>query len=225
MRRVRGGHVAVFVVAILLGFLAVTQWRSQSADDGLTALSVQELGELVANLTTRNNQLRDEIGTLERQRDAVQAAVDRGDSSAVQIRTDLNRVLGWSGALAVTGTGVRVTVEGLVPGDAVEELINELRNAGAEAIAIGTIRIVPGVVVTGPAGSLVVTGIPLSDPIELLAIGHPDILSGSMTRAGGPIAQFAARYPDVTITVNTADRLSLPATDRDLGPKLGRPRI
>lgn len=225
MRRVRGGHVAVFVVAILLGFLAVTQWRSQSADDGLTALSVQELGELVANLTTRNNQLRDEIGTLERQRDAVQAAVNRGDSSAVQIRTDLNRVLGWSGALGVTGTGVTVTVEGLLPGDAVEELVNELRNAGAEAISIGAIRLVPGVVVTGPPGTLVVTGIPLSDPIELLAIGDPDVLSGSLTRAAGPIAQFGARYPDVTIIVATADRLSLPATDRDLGPKLGRPRI
>ncbi|HYO42830.1 MAG TPA: DUF881 domain-containing protein [Candidatus Limnocylindrales bacterium] len=224
MRR-RGGHVAVFGVAIVLGFLAVTQWRSQAANDGLTALSVQELGELVANLTTRNNQLRDEIRTLERQRDAVAAAVERGDSSAVQIRSDLSRVLGWSGALGVTGTGVHVIVEGPLPGDAVEELINELRNAGAEAISIGTIRVVPGVVVTGPAGNLVVTGIPLADPLELLAIGHQEILSGSMTRAGGPIAQFAARYPDVTITVNVADRLSLPATDRDLGPKLGRPRI
>jgi uncharacterized protein YlxW (UPF0749 family) len=70
-----------------------------------------------------------------------------------------------------------------------------------------------------------VTGIPLSDPIELLAIGHPDVLSGSLTRAGGPIAQFAARYPDVTITVVSADRLELPPTDRDLDPKLGRPRI
>lgn len=222
---VRGGRVAVFVVAILLGFLAVTQWRSQAASDGLAPLSVQELGELVANLTTRNNQLRDEIRIIERQRDAVAAAVERGDSSAVQIRSDLSRVLGWSGALGVTGTGVRVLIEGPLPGDAVGELINELRNAGAEGVSIGAIRVVPGVVVTGPAGTLVVTGIPLADPLELLAIGDPGSLSGSMTRAGGPIAQFAARYPDVTITVDTADRLSLPPTDRDLGPKLGRPRI
>jgi uncharacterized protein YlxW (UPF0749 family) len=223
--RARRGHVAVFLVAILLGFMAVTQWRSQSANDGLTGLSVQELGELVANLTTRNDQLRDEIRTLERQRDAVANAVEGGDTSAAQIRADLSRVLGWSGALGVTGTGVRVTVDGQLPGDAVEELINELRNAGAEAIAIGRIRVVPGVVVTGPPGSLFVTGIPLSEPIELLAIGSQEILSGTMTRAGGPIAQFAARYPDATLTVEVADRLSLPPTDRSLGPKLGRPRI
>jgi uncharacterized protein YlxW (UPF0749 family) len=225
MRAFVVGRRAVFVVAIVLGFLVATQWRSQTANDGLVTLSVQELGELVANLTTRNNQLRDEIRTLERQRDAVASAVERGDSSAVQIRSDLSRVLGWSGALGVTGTGVTVEVEGPLPGDAVEELVNELRNAGAEAISIGTIRVVPGVVVTGPAGNLVVTGIPLADPLELLAIGDPEILSGSMTRAGGPIAQFAARYPEVTVTVDMADRLSLPPTDRDLGPRLGRPSL
>ena len=83
----------------------------------------------------------------------------------------------------------------------------------------------PGVVVTGPAGSLVVTGIPLADPLELRAIGQPETLSGSLTRAGGPIAQFAARFPEVLVTVNAARPSRLPATDRDLGPRLGRPRL
>lgn len=184
---------------------------------------MQELGELVANLTTRDNQLRDEIRTLERQKDAVASAVERGGSSRCRSARPhpdprLVRVLG------VTGAGIRVTVDGPLPGDALEELINELRNAGAEAISIGTIRVVPGVVVSGPAGSLVVTGIPLADPVQLLVIGQPETLSGSMTD-GGPIAQFAAQYPDVLITVATADKLTLPPTDRDLGPKLGRPRI
>lgn len=224
MRR-RSSLIAVTVVTTLLGFLVVVQLNSQSAGGNLGALSVAELGELVANLTTRNNQLREEIRVLERQRDAVASAVRNGDTSAVQIRTDLNRVLGWSGAQGVTGTGVTIAVEGSLPGDAVEELVNELRNAGAEAISIGDIRVVPGVVVTGPAGSLVVTGIPLADPLELRAIGQPETLSGSLTRAGGPIAQFAARYPDVLVTVSTAGRLSVPPTDRDLAPHLGRPRL
>jgi uncharacterized protein YlxW (UPF0749 family) len=222
----RPASLATFtVVLVLLGFLVVVQLNTQNANQGLSGLSVQELGELVANLTTRNDQLRQEIRTLEVQRDAVAAAVQRGDTSAGQIRSDLNRVLGWSGALPVTGPGVRVTVEGPLPGDAVEGLLNELRNAGAEALSIGTIRVVPGVVVSGPGGNIVVTGIPLADPLEILAVGQPETLSGSLTRAGGPIAQLAARYPDVIITVNVADRLDLTATDRDLGPTLGAPRL
>ena len=224
MRR-RNGRIAVTVVLLLLGFLGAIQWKSQSAGDALAGSSVQDLGELVANLTTRNNQLRDEISTLERQRDAVRASVDRGGTSAVQIRSDLSRIRGWSGALGVTGSGVTVSVDGPLLGDAVEELLNELRNAGAEAISIGTIRVVPGVVVTGPAGNLVVTGIPLADPLQLIAVGNPETLSGSLTRAGGPIAQFAARYPGVLITVSIADKVSVPPTDRDLAPRLGRPRI
>ena len=224
MRR-RSSTIAVGLVLFVLGFLVVLQFNLQSAQNGLNALSVQELGELVANQTTRNNQLREEISTLQRQKESVSAIVQRGDSSSGQVRTDLNRILAWSGALAVNGAGVRVTVEGPVSGEALSILLNELRNAGAEAISIGDIRVVAGLVPDGPAGSVMAAGVPLADPVELRAIGQPEALSGSLTRAGGPIAQLAARYPDVIVTVYSMDLLDIPATDHDLGPKLGKPRL
>ncbi len=224
MRR-RPNMLSFTAVLFLLGFLVVVQLRSNAADEALSGLSVQELGELVANLTTRNDQLRDEIRVLEAQRAAVAGAVEGGDTSAVQIRADLNRIRGWSGALGVAGPGVRVVIEGSLPGDGVELLLNELRNAGAEALSVGTTRLVPGVVVTGPAGNLVVAGSPLGDPVEILAIGQPEPLGGALTRPGGPIAQLAARHPDVVVTVSVEDRLDLPPTDRDLGPSLGTPRL
>jgi uncharacterized protein YlxW (UPF0749 family) len=224
MRR-QSSRVAITVVLFVLGFLVVAQLRAQTSDPGLASLSVAELTELVANVTTRNNQLRREVDALERQRESLASAVERGDTSAGQIRADLNRILAWSGALGVRGEGVTVTVNGAIPGDAVELLLNELRNAGAEAISIGAIRIVPGVVVTGPEGSKVVNGIPLSDPIEIHAIGQPQTLAGSLSRAGGPIARLAARFPDVLVTVTAEDLLVVPPTDRNLGPVLGRPRL
>jgi uncharacterized protein YlxW (UPF0749 family) len=224
MRR-GSGRLALSAVLFLLGFLVVVQLRSQSADQGLTALSVSELTELVANVTTRNNQLREEIGTLERQRETVATAVERGDTSAGQIRTDLDRLRGWSGTLGLTGEGVHVTVVGQLPGDAVEQLLNELRNAGAEAIAIGSIRVVPGVIVAGPAGAVTVSGAPLPEPLTILAVGQPQTLAGSLSRAGGPIAQLAARFPDVTVTVTAQDLVIVPPTDRSLDPTFGRPRL
>src|SRR4051794_11279010 len=145
MRR-GSSRIAVSLVLVLLGFLVVVQLRSQATNVGLNALSVQELGELVANVTTRNNQLRDEVQTLQAQRDTLKSTVSRGDSSASQVRSDLTRILGWSGAVPVTGTGARVTIQGQLPGDAIELLVNELRSAGAEAISIGDVRVVPGVV-------------------------------------------------------------------------------
>jgi len=221
----RSGRLAVSLVLFLLGFLVVVQYQSQAASTGLTALSVQELGELVANVTTRNNQLREEIDTLQHQRDALAATVERGDSSATQVRSDLNRILGWSGVVAVTGTGVRVTIEGALPGDAVELLLNELRNAGAEGMAIGDVRLVAGVVASGADGEAMIDGAPIANPAVLVAVGQPEALSGSLTRAGGPIAQLAARYPDVVVTVETVDRVTLPATERSLAPTLAHPRL
>jgi uncharacterized protein YlxW (UPF0749 family) len=223
--RDRSSLLAFTAVVFLLGFLVVTQLRSRAADDGLSGLSVQELGELVANLTTRNDQLRDEIRVLETQRDSVARAVEGGDTSAGQIRADLNRIRGWSGALGVAGPGVRVVIEGSIPGDGVELLLNELRNAGAEALAVGSIRLVPGVVVSGPEGNLVAGGDPLATPLQILAVGQPETLGGSLTRAGGPIARLGSRYPEVVVTVNVEDRLDLPPTTRDLGPVLGTPRL
>ncbi len=225
LMRKRSARIAVGAVLCILGFLVVVQLNSQAADKGLNGLSVQELTELVASLTTRNNQLREEIRALDQQHDAVAAAVQRGDTSAVQVRADLNRVLGWSGRLAVTGAGIRVTVTGELPGDALAQLLNELRNAGAEAVAIGGTRIVAGDVPNGPAGDVLLGDAPLADPIELVAVGQPQTLAGSLTRAGGPIAQLAARFPDAVITVSAEDRVAVPATMRSLAPVLARPRL
>jgi uncharacterized protein YlxW (UPF0749 family) len=57
-----------------------------------------------------------------------------------------------------------VTVDGPIDGPAVEDLINELRNAGAEAIAIDGVRLVAGSVVTGGPGEVAIDGDRLDDP-------------------------------------------------------------
>jgi uncharacterized protein YlxW (UPF0749 family) len=118
------GRLAVAAVMLLLGFLAVTQLRSQTTDNALSDLSTQDLTSLIANVTARNIALRDEIATLQAQKDSVASSVQRGDTSTLQIRTDLSRVEGWSGELGVTGPGVRIEVQGTLPGVAVEVLLN-----------------------------------------------------------------------------------------------------
>jgi uncharacterized protein YlxW (UPF0749 family) len=224
MRR-RSSRFALSAVLLLLGFLVVVQLRSQATDQALAGRSAQDLTVLVASLTSRNEALRAEIAALERQHQALADAAERGDTSAGQIRSDLDRVRAWSGALPVAGPGVRVRVDGSLPGDAIASVLNELRNAGAEAIAVGEVRVVAGVVVSGPAGGATIAGLAVPVPFEITAVGQPETLTGSLTRAGGPIAQLAAAHPDVLVTVTAADVLALPATDRDLVPTLGRPRL
>jgi uncharacterized protein YlxW (UPF0749 family) len=66
---------------------------------------------------------------------------------------------------------------------------------------------------------------PLGDPFTVWAIGAPDKLTGSLTRSGGIIAQLAATQPDVSVEVTPLDRIGVPATERDLVPGHGRPRL
>jgi uncharacterized protein YlxW (UPF0749 family) len=225
LRRRRQNRIALTVVAAILGFLVVVQLKSQAAAPGLTGQTAQELTVLVANLSTRNDQLRDEISTLEAQAADLTNGRTRGESSVDAVRSDLARVKAWIGLAPVRGPGVEVTVAGPLPGEGVEDLLNELRNAGAEAVAVEDVRIVPGAVVAGAAGSLTLGERGLSNPLHIRAIGTPSILTGSLTRVGGPIAQLAARFPDVLIEVDAVDSMDLPATERTLVPINGQPHL
>jgi len=218
-------QLTIAAVAFVLGLLVIVQLRTQASGAAFAGLSSQELTVLVANLNDRNDGLRGEIGTLERELATLSANTQRGEASVDELRADLRRVRLYAGIDPATGPGVVITIRGPVDGSGVEDLVNELRNAGAEAIAVESIRLVPGVVTMGAAGAVTVDGVSLGDSFELSAIGAPDKLTGSLTRSGGIIAQLAATLPDVVVEVTPLDRVDVPATDRELVPGHGRPRL
>ena len=209
----------------VLGVLVIVQLRTQASDALFAGLSSQDLTVLVGNLNDRNDQLRREIATLQGDLATLSANTQRGDASLDELRADLRRVRLYAGIDAANGPGVVITVHGPIDGSGIEDLINELRNAGAEAVALSGVRLVPGVVVTGGAGQARVGKTPLADPFELVAIGPPDKLTGSLTRSGGIIAQLGATHPEVELEVTPVDRVDVPATDRNLVPANGKPLL
>jgi uncharacterized protein YlxW (UPF0749 family) len=180
---------------------------------------------LVANLNARNDSLRREVSSLEDELAVLNQDRSRGEESLDELQADLRRVRAYAGLDPVGGPGITITVSGPIDGSGVEELINELRNAGAEAIGAGSLRIVTGIVVTGAPGAAAIGDQRLGQVFELSAIGASDKLTGSLTRSGGVIAQLAATEPDVTVTVTPVDRVELPATTRTLVPAHGQPRL
>jgi uncharacterized protein YlxW (UPF0749 family) len=220
-----GSRIAVAAVATLLGFLVVGQLRGQAGVPGLSALTATELTQLIANLTAGNDQLREEVSDLGQQEAHLIESRDRGASTVGELTNDLARIRAWAGLTAVTGQGIAIVVSGPIGGDGIEELLNELRNAGAEAIAVDGVRVVAGVVVAGAPGDLSIENAPLGDSFEIRAIGSPQILTGTLTRTGGVIAQVGATYPDARLTVGPVEAMTLPATERDLGPTDASPRL
>lgn len=221
----RRNQLTIAAVAFVLGLLVVVQLRAQAGNTGLASLSAQDLTVLVANLNERNDQLAREVASLDRELATLNSNQSRGDASIDEIRSDLAKVRAYAGLDPVDGPGVTISVSGPIDGAGVEDIVNELRTAGCEAIAAGDTRLVPGVVIVGDAGAATVDGVALGDPFEIQAIGASEQLVGSLTRSGGVIAQLAATEPDVSIVVTPMDRLGLPATDRDLQPSHGQPRL
>jgi uncharacterized protein YlxW (UPF0749 family) len=209
-------RLTLALVAGLLGVLVVAQLNAQQGVPGLSNLSATDLTQLIANLTTGSDQLRNEIADLTSQESKLADAHDRGETTVGDLNSDLARIRAWAGLTAVVGPGIAITVQGPVGGDGIEELLNELRNAGAEAIAIDGVRVVTGSVVAGPPGGLSIENDALGDGFEIRAIGSPQILTGTLTRTGGVIAQIGATYPGVRLTVTPLDTMTLAPTERSL---------
>jgi len=225
----RRNQLTIAAVAFLLGLLVVVQLRAQTAGSALQNRSAQDLTTLVGNLNTQNDRLRTEVGSLQRQLDELQTDHASGATSVGQIQADLARIRAWAGLDPVSGKGVTLVVNGEIDAAAVDDLLNELRNAGAEAIAVEDIRVVASTTISGVPGALDVDGFLLRDPFMIRAIGRPEILVGSLTRAGGIIAQLAATNSAATIDVRPSQQndepMVLPATKRVLVPGHGHPRL
>jgi uncharacterized protein YlxW (UPF0749 family) len=221
----RRNQLSLAVVAFVLGVLVVVQLRAQEAGNGLDQLTPTELTVLVGNLNTRNDQLRAEVATTQAELATLEASDARGETSVGQLQSDLARVRAWTGLDPVIGPGVRITVTGGLDAGSVEDLVNELRNAGAEALAINDIRLEPGSIVNGPLGGLLLGSVKLGDPFEVSAIGNSETLTGSLTRAGGIVAQLAATAPSAQLIVTPVELLRLPATTQNLVPVHGKPQL
>jgi uncharacterized protein YlxW (UPF0749 family) len=225
MRDVRS-QLTVASVAAILGLLVVIQLRGQSGGSELQSMTAQELTSIVANQNAGNDRLRAEVTTLQNQLAELQADRSNGATSVGQIESELGRIRAWTGLDPIAGRGVQITINGELDAGAVDDLLNELRNAGAEAIAIDDIRVIARTSISGVPGSLDVDGLLLRDPFTIRAIGRPDTLVGSLTRVGGIIAQLAATNPAATVEVEPVDKpMTLPATKRNLVPDHGHPRL
>lgn len=220
--RARRAQLSLLAVAVLIGLLGVGQLRSQARPAEISSLSAQELSTLVETLATRNRQLRTGLADIREQLREYRVSGSQGESALQVGREDLRRITAFAGLAAVDGQGIVMTVEGDLDAIALNDLINELRNAGAEAIAVDDVRITArSVAIQGPL-ALQVDGLEVGQRFILRAVGSPDGLLGAMERPGGIISQLKL-FIRATIDIRQAGSVQLPATALSLVPETGEP--
>ena len=211
--RTNAGGIAVSIVALFLGLLAVTQVRAQDVyTRSLELETPSSLTTLIANLAERNNGLREEIFDLRLRTEAARENVTNGKGSLAEAEHQLSQLEVFAARTAVKGQGISVKVDGAFDEKALSDLVNELRNAGAEAVAVNTVRVGPrswfGIT---SDRSLTVDATPIKGPWTVSAVGSPEVMYVAMTRTGGIVGQFELIYRSTRFTVTKESALDLPS--------------
>jgi uncharacterized protein YlxW (UPF0749 family) len=216
-----GAQASLFVVALLIGVLGVGQLNSQSRPSEISSLSAQEVSTLIETLTARNRELRTGLADIREQLRVYEVSGPQGESALQVSREDLRRITAFGGLAAVDGQGIVMEVDGDLDAIALNDLINELRNAGAEAIAVDKVRITARSVATQGPRSLEIDGVDVGRSFTLRAIGSPDGLLSAMQRPGGIISQLKL-FISATILISQAEAIKLPASKASLLPVTGK---
>ncbi|HKR97911.1 MAG TPA: DUF881 domain-containing protein [Candidatus Dormibacteraeota bacterium] len=217
----RVAQVSLALVLLLIGLLVVGQLRSQARPTELSSLSAQDLSTLIETLSDKNRQLRSGLGDVQEQIREYRAAQAQGQSALDVSREDLRRITAFSGQGGVEGQGIVVNVDGDLDAIAVNDLLNELRNAGAEAIVVDAIRVTARSVAVQGTSSLEIDGVAIQPQFEIRAVGDPDGLLTALERPGGIISQLKL-FARATITATQEQQISIPATDVNLAPKVAQ---
>src|SRR5688572_19116525 len=207
------GVIAVTVVALFLGVLAVTQIQAQEVySRSLQLETPASLTTLIANLSERNNAIREESLDLRHRTETARDAIANGRGSLVEGERQLGQLKVFAGMSAVTGAGITVRIDGTFDERALSDLVNELRNAGAEAIAVNSVRVGPrSWFGATPERVLTVDSAPVRGPWQVRAVGSTEVMYIAMTRTGGIIGQFELIYKGTRFSVSRDAALDVPA--------------
>jgi uncharacterized protein YlxW (UPF0749 family) len=131
---------------------------------------------------------------------------------------ELNQLKVFNGAVEVYGPGVQVTLDGPVTVLDLQDMLNELRNAGAEALAINGQRLIASSSIEPIAeGGIVIDGVEARRPYVFIAIGDPAALETALMRPGGLLAVFLNSRQGLLANVQRRDRLTLPVHTTESG--------
>lgn len=218
------GKLLVAALALVLGFAVSTQIRQTRTQD-LDTLRQSDLIGILDTVSQRAVRLADEADSLARTRDQLAGgqAGSRAAVTAAQERLRAMEVL--AGTVPVHGPGVVIRIDD--PGAQLEaatilDVVQELRDAGAEAIQVGPVRVVastaftdvkPGTVAAGPTS--------LTFPVTILAVGDPQTLAGAMNIPGGAVD--ATRQQGASLTVTPESAVAVRALHAVTAPRYAQP--
>ncbi len=184
--RVQSGQIAVGLAALVLGLMVAVQFRLHQVVP--PASNTNQLLSLLKQADQKRSQLNQEVAHLNMELDSRLSQ----EASARHLERQLTEDQILAGTVPVQGPGVVVTWSN---GNAPQAyqltdidlllLVNELRAAGAEAIAINGQRITAETEIRSAANYILINDTQTNAPFTVKAIGQASQLANALTLAGG----------------------------------------
>lgn len=211
-----------FLIALfaLVGWLIFAQIRSaRSFQAARVGSSSTDRAALISGLLESNAQLSEEVAALEaRLRDLEQ----QGGSLAAMVE-ELNRLKIVNGLAEIKGPGVRLALDSPISATELQDIVNELRNAGASAIALNDHRLIARSVIISTDAGIAVDGTVIARPFVFMALGDPDTIRVALTRRGGMLTSLQAAHPGFEAEVDEIAELTIPIYSRKLEFRYAQP--
>ena len=218
------GQLVAAVLCGVLAFAVVAQAHTTSSG-GVTAARSQDLLTILADLQGRADRLRTQVSDLQVTK-ATLAGGTAGTAAALSEARRRAQTLGiLTGTVAARGPGVVLTVtdpRGSVHADILLDAVEELRDAGAEAMQLSGVRIVASTALGDAAGAILVDGTRVRAPYRLVAIGDPRTLTSALGIPGG-VEDTVAAQAGAKATVTSSPSLAVSALRRLTTPRYARP--
>lgn len=218
------GQLLAGLLCAVLGFALVVQVR-QASDDNLDTLRESDLVRILDDVSQRTSRLEDETDELRRTRDELLSSSNQQQvaQQAAQERVDLLSIL--AGTAPATGPGIQLTItdpSGELGAVTLLDAVQELRDAGAEAMQVGDVRIVASTSFVNDGDGVRVDGTLVHSPYVFRVIGDPDTLAPALGIPGGVLATVKQSQGG-RANVTEKDEVVVDALRRVSEPEYARP--
>jgi uncharacterized protein YlxW (UPF0749 family) len=211
LRRPGRGQILAAAILFLVGLAVVVQVRANRTDDGFGTARRGDLIVLLDGLGQQSRRLDSEISDLERARSQLQSGANSRRIAQAEARKRLDDLSILAGTAPAVGPGIRIRIADpthKVGSDVLLDAVEEMRDAGAEAIEIDNqVRVLGSSWFGSDSRGLVVDGIAVSEPLVVEVIGDPHSLEEAVRFRGGIVSEITGPRIGGTAQIELLDKV------------------
>lgn len=200
------------IAAFLLGFFMTVQVKVFGDENQYENLSYQELTAIYSQLNLEVYELKSNYLDLKDRYEQYSAISVSTEKFIEEAKKEIHALKVYSGETAVEGRGITVQIRdndnNLLTGDLLD-LINELRAAGALAIAVNNVRILSHTGIVKMDDGFLIDGQFIRSPYNVEALGDVDTLFSAVIIPGGIIDSLKG-IPGLVVSVEKNEKTIFP---------------